>query len=902
MQAVCYNCFRYVSGSGPCPYCGYDPKPDEGKYRIALPPGTPLAKRYVLGRVLGQGGFGMTYVALDSQTRARVAIKEYLPKEFVSREADGTSLLLDSSEQREDFEYGKQQFLAEARTLAEFVGGEHIVSIHGYFEENGTAYFAMEYLEGRNLKQYMEDHGGPLPVHEANRILLPVMEALDWIHSKGIVHRDISPDNIVIKKDGAAKLIDFGAARQSTGEKSKSLDVVLKHGFAPMEQYSRRGRQGPFTDVYAMAATYYYAITGKVPPDAVDRMSEDELILPSALGVKIRKSTEQVLLKALAVNAPERYQRMSEFYSALLETMPLPFSPEAGEENRAKEKQEMAYREACRLMETSKTEAEYRAVIRQFEKLQGYKDSRDRITQCGDAITSIKEEQRRQKEEEAKRRAEEKEKKRAAKADTQAEKKPVNDVGVPKKKKPAALIAAVLAIAILAGIVFGSGVLKKSPAISEPDISAQSTASAEATPEVQEPAETPEPEPEPEPEEPDPLKDYKTVGSVVTFGAYEQDNDFTNGKEPIEWIVLDVQDGRSLLVSEYALDCGHYNPSRNAVTWETCSLRTWLNGTFLKEAFSETEQTVIPTVVVSADKNPAYDTDPGRDTEDRVFLLSVPEAEKYWSSYTLRRCKPTAYAIGKGCFVDKKEAQEKGYTYWWLRTPGSSSDTAVCVHSNGPLKSEGSPVYWTNDAIRPALWVDWDKLALTTVGSVVTFGAYEQDNDEENGKEPIEWIVLDVQDGKSLVISKYALDCQPYNTEYIAVTWETCSLRTWLNGTFLKKAFSAEEQARIPTVTVTDDKNPVYGTDPGKNTQDRVFLLSIPEAEKYFASDQERQCKPTAYAVGLRALCWWWLRSPGDSSNSAAIVLDEGPAFVGGRRVSIQNCAVRPALWIDLIA
>ena len=224
------------------------------------------------------------------------------------------------------------------------------------------------------------------------------------------------------------------------------------------------------------------------------------------------------------------------------------------------------------------------------------------------------------------------------------------------------------------------------------------------------------------------------------------------------------------------------------------------------------------------------------------------------------------------------------------------------MHSNGPLKSEGSPVYWTNDAIRPALWVDWDKLALTTVGSVVTFGAYEQDNDEENGKEPIEWIVLDVQDGKSLVISKYALDCQPYNTEYIAVTWETCSLRTWLNGTFLKKAFSAEEQARIPTVTVTDDKNPVYGTDPGKNTQDRVFLLSIPEAEKYFASDQERQCKPTAYAVGLRALCWWWLRSPGDSSNSAAIVLDEGPAFVGGRRVSIQNCAVRPALWIDLIA
>ena len=330
MPGVCYNCFRNIPRDGRCMFCGYDPASAAGKYRIALKPGTPLAGRYVIGRVLGQGGFGISYVALDSKTRSRVALKEYLPTDFVSR--DGHSQLLDliSEDRREDFVYGKEQFLSEARTLAEFIGNEHIVSIHNSFEANGTAYFAMEFVEGVNLRQYMEQNGGPLPVHEANRILLPIMESLDWVHSKGIVHRDIAPDNVMIRGDGVAKLIDFGAARFSTGEKSKSLDVILKHGFAPFEQYSRRGRQGPFTDVYAMAATYYYAVTGKVPPDAVDRMAEDELLPPGSLGVKIRPDTERVLLKALSVRPSDRYPRMTDFYNALLETMPYPFDPDAG--------------------------------------------------------------------------------------------------------------------------------------------------------------------------------------------------------------------------------------------------------------------------------------------------------------------------------------------------------------------------------------------------------------------------------------------------------------------------------------------------------------------------------------------------------------------------------------------
>ena len=324
MPYICYNCFRQKPTGGVCPFCGYDDSNAVKDFPLALKQGAILNGRYTVGRVLGQGGFGITYIAQDYQSGERVAIKEYLPSEFAGREPENNSVRVHSSIQRENYEYGKAQFLEEARTLAAFNGDEHIVRIHSYFEENNTAYFVMEYVDGAALDKYLAQKGGRLSVEEANRLLLPLMESLGKIHAKGIIHRDIAPDNIIITKDGSAKLIDFGAARYSTGEKSKSLDVVLKHGFAPTEQYMRRGRQGPFTDVYALAATYYYAITGKVLPDAVERMQEDTMFVPSALGVKISPEQEDVLLKALEVNAGDRYQNMAEFHREMAAASPHP--------------------------------------------------------------------------------------------------------------------------------------------------------------------------------------------------------------------------------------------------------------------------------------------------------------------------------------------------------------------------------------------------------------------------------------------------------------------------------------------------------------------------------------------------------------------------------------------------
>ena len=201
----------------------------------------------------------------------------------------------------------------------------------------------------------------------------------------------------------------------------------------------------------------------------------------------------------------------------------------------------------------------------------------------------------------------------------------------------------------------------------------------------------------------------------------------------------------------------------------------------------------------------------------------------------------------------------------------------------------------------------FEKLKVAKAGDYVFFGAYEQDNNIWNGKENVEWLVLEIKDGKALVISKYALDCRLYNTSYTDVTWETCTLRKWLNNDFLGAAFSADEKAMIPTVTVSADKNPIYSTNPGNATQDQVFLLSITEANKYFSSDSARRCEPTAYAVAngvdvssVDGNCCWWLRSPGNTRSDAACVVLGGGVREYGHPVDYVDDAVRPALWIDL--
>lgn len=287
------------------------------KFPLALPQGTILAGQYVIEQALGQGGFGITYKATDHKTGQSVAVKEFFPDSMASRTTQ-TTVTAFPGERGESFAYGKGCFLQEAETLAEFIGNENIVRVYSYFEENGTAYFVMEFIEGTSFDQYIKEQGGRVSYEEAEKILLPIIDALALVHAKGIVHRDVTPDNIYITKEGKVKLLDFGAARYSLGDKSRSLDVVLKHGFAPKEQYTRHGRQGPYTDVYTVGASFYFAITGRRPPDSIDRLDEDELIPPSSLGVKIAPEKEDAILMAMSVQPSNRYQTMGEFRQALM--------------------------------------------------------------------------------------------------------------------------------------------------------------------------------------------------------------------------------------------------------------------------------------------------------------------------------------------------------------------------------------------------------------------------------------------------------------------------------------------------------------------------------------------------------------------------------------------------------
>ena len=234
--------------------------------------------------------------------------------------------------------------------------------------------------------------------------------------------------------------------------------------------------------------------------------------------------------------------------------------------------------------------------------------------------------------------------------------------------------------------------------------------------------------------------------------------------------------------------------------------------------------------------------------------------------------------------------------------------TFIVFHSLDDSEPTETPVTVSEPTETPVTVSEPTETPVTvSVGDIITFGRYEQDNNIINGKEDIEWIVLAKADNRILIISKYALDCRPYNTSYTDVTWETCTLRKWLNNNFINSAFTADEKAMIPTVTVSADKNPNYSTNPGNATQDQVFLLSITEANKYFSSDSARQCKATEYAVAGGAYvnsdngnCWWWLRSPGDNQCYAAIVFSGGDVHEGGDGVYNGRRAVRPALWIDL--
>lgn len=318
---LCIGCMRPLDQEGGCSFCGlkqeeYSPIPR------CLMPGTDLAGRYVTGKVLGEGSFGITYMGWDKYMDIPVAIKEYFPSDMVSRDVicgSDNSVYLYENEKKKDYDNYLKKFLEEAKCLSRFNQVKGIVSVRDFFYENNTAYLVMQYIDGISVKEYVS-RNGKMRAGEVLEKIRPVLQALEQVHNTGIVHRDISPDNLMIKKDGNLILIDFGAARMRNIDNTKTMTVMFKRGFSPEEQYRYKGRWGAYTDVYSICATIYFMMTGTAPVDSVIRALGDDmpsLVTMKELDISVRQ--RKAIMKGLAVVAKNRWQNIGELYGALFE-------------------------------------------------------------------------------------------------------------------------------------------------------------------------------------------------------------------------------------------------------------------------------------------------------------------------------------------------------------------------------------------------------------------------------------------------------------------------------------------------------------------------------------------------------------------------------------------------------
>lgn len=304
----------------PCPKCGYIPGKNDLPY--ALRPGTILNGKYLVGKVLGQGGFGITYIGWDLQLERKVAIKEYFPSGCVSRKTDTGTILWYSGEAAQNaLHNGQEMFLKEARKMSKVSGIAQTVQVFNVFQENETAYICMDFVEGHTLKDHLKKTG-PLSWEQTKKIFLPVMAAMEQVHKAGLIHRDLSPDNLMLQPDGGVKILDLGAAKDLNLNTGKSSMQVAKSGFSPLEQYMQQGSSGTWTDVYALAATMYYTLTGVMPPSAIDRMDQKNLDWNLPRLQAVPPAAIEALKRAMTLRAAERTQTMADFSDELLKPKP----------------------------------------------------------------------------------------------------------------------------------------------------------------------------------------------------------------------------------------------------------------------------------------------------------------------------------------------------------------------------------------------------------------------------------------------------------------------------------------------------------------------------------------------------------------------------------------------------
>ena len=676
--------------------------------------GTRLIGRYTIEGVLGQGGFGITYLGMDELHKKKVAIKEFFPQGIVTRNIEyEDTVTVTLVGEKENYDKGKERFLKEARTMAKFSKDEGIVKALDFFEINNTAYIVMEYLEGITLKQYLRENQRIAP-EDLIELLVPLIESLDEIHSQGMIHRDISPDNIMVLPDGRIKLMDFGAARDYTEFGEKSLSIVLKPGYAPPEQYQTHGIQGPWTDIYALCATMYKCITGENPPDAIDRVIDDHLKKISEFGIVIPPQEEAAIIKGMSVSAQDRYQDIKDFcedlYAAYEETpasenKESEIKPDLIKEN-VEDKVDTSAEETPEsgsLASEEDVESEKVSAKENMESVSQKKIDRKSLEQCENkeetSVQNVKSEPDNKKQSQ------------------------------PKKFSGKAVLAVILCILLVGGgVKLYSDKREQQYTLHNPKIEDDSST--------------------------EPGK--KVTWDCLWFGSYPQskitkkdgdiyttlkntDNWDKNGDaiidnikyhktkkgyfkyKPIKWIVLQAENKEAFLLSDVILDKQAYNTDFEYITWEESSLRAWLNEKFINRAFSDEEKGKINITEIVNQDNPKYGSEGGRNTSDKIFLLSLSEVsgkkdgEKYgFLNDDTRRCYTNS-------FSNMQAAS------WWLRSSGDHNGAAIDVDAIwGWIVGYGNLINDTG-GVRPALHLNLSSSNLFSYAGTVSSNGNENE-------------------------------------------------------------------------------------------------------------------------------------------------------------------------------
>lgn len=601
------------------------------KNSYSLQRNTGLIGRYVIQEVLGQGGFGITYLGIDKLYGNKVAIKEYYPQKIAMRKAQYEDVVtVTSIEEKNNYNKGKKRFLDEAQVMARFNKNEGIVKILDFFEANNTAYIVMEYLEGITLKQYLGKYG-VIQFRNLIEMMLPLREALIEIHSQGLIHRDISPDNIMVQHNGKLKLMDFGAARDYTESGNKSLTVILKSGYAPPEQYQTHGVQGPWTDIYALCATIYKCLTGITPPDAIARVMDDKFKEPDQLDGKLSPDIKKILWKGMNIFPEERYQDIGEFGEDVCDALFIP------EENKKLD----LYNEKNIDEDLDSPDKDNESALKD-DKIEGA----------------------------------------------------VKKTSIPKKKKRKSPVKKVLAIVVcllLAGGIkyYSTGNEQeistvKKDLVENPQIVKDTSVEGGkkvtwdcvwfgSYPQTKIVSSS---------------KENDLYSTLEKSNGWDKNNDIIIGKEkyhrakkcyfkyePIKWRVIKCENGEALLLSDIVLDKQKYNKRLKKVSWEKSTLRKWLNKKFMNRAFSSSEQEAIRTTKVINEDNYYYKTDGGNDTLDKIYLLSLSETDEE---------KEYGFTDSYGMTIKYSNyADLCDYQYWWLRTPGEKNISAAAVDMSG---------------------------------------------------------------------------------------------------------------------------------------------------------------------------------------------------------------------------